>query len=144
MRKIGRKKNKRLREYQFDILADFLASAKNRQEIAAICHTIFTPSEKEAISQRIAIWYEIKSGSTYFEIEGKYGVSPATISKALDVYVKHSQYNEQFNEVVSRYKPPKFAEKIIDDNPDIMPTSQFSGGVRQLLRDNKASHKSSK
>lgn len=136
MRKIGRKESKRLRDYQFNILADLLASAKDREELAAICHIILTPSEREAIAQRVAIWYEIRGGSTYCEIEGKYGVSPTTISKALDVYVKHGQYNEKFNDVAKRYKPPLFREFIKEDNPDLINMAQFSGGFRQLLRDN--------
>ena len=136
MRKIGLKWNNQLRKHQLKVLAGILSKAEDEDEMISVLNTILTSSEKAAIAQRVSIMNKIHNDKKYYEIEGQLGVSPTTISKAIDIYLKNGQDNHNFNLVIGRYKEPVFKykseikhhEKIIDiHNP----------GVKALLRQQK-------
>ena len=136
MRKIGLKWNIQLRRHQLKVLAGILCKAQSEEEMVSVLNTILTNSEKEAIAQRVSIMTKIKKGVKYFEIEGQFGVSPTTISKAIDIYLKHGDDNKNFNNVISRYKEPEFKYKSgikhFEKN-----RSMFSVGTRAILREQK-------
>lgn len=111
MRKIGKSTNTQLREHQLSIMAGILDLASTKDEILAILLTVMTPSERQAIAQRTAITYKIQSGQTYADIESLYGVSPTTIAKATDQYLKHGDKNKLFNKIIGKFKEPKFEYK---------------------------------
>ena len=111
MRKSGNQDNVQLMEHQLRILAGVLLGAESESEMLSLLNTILTPSEKAAISQRVAISKKLHDGRKYYEIEGMYGVSPSTITKALDLYLKHGDDNATFNQIMGKYKEPKFSYK---------------------------------
>jgi len=131
MRKIGKKDNKQLREHQFKILAGVLACANNENEAASVFNTILTTSEKMAIAQRIAIVKRIKEGKAYYEIEGDFGVSPNTICKAVDLYLKNGADNHVFNKVLERFDEPQF-KYIVPKSSD--KSTEMVVGYRSLQR----------
>lgn len=107
MRKIGKGTNVQLRDHQLGILVGLFEKANSRDKLLALLRTVTTPSEREAIAQRAAILYRIHKGERYFEIEGEFGVSSTTITKAVDQYHKNGDQNQLFNQILDKYKEPK-------------------------------------
>lgn len=136
MRNIGLNWNIQLRKHQLKALAGILSKAESEEEIISVLNTILTDSEKAAIAQRVSIIHKIQNGIKYFEIEGQLGVSPSTISKAIDIYLKHGDDNKNFNLVIGRYKEPEFKYKS-DIKHYEKTTNIFNTGVRSILREQK-------
>lgn len=119
MRKIGKMDHPQLRQYQVNILALLIANVETTKEAKAVINTLFSHSEKEAISQRFTILNQIFCGKKYFEVEGFLGTTSNTICKALDLYHKNGEDNKLFNQVLKRTKIPKFKfEPILSKKTD--------------------------
>jgi len=143
MRKIGKMNNIQLRGHQFKILAGVLGKAKNDKELIAVLNTILTVSEKSAIAQRTAIIKRIREGKPYFEIEAKFGASPSTISKAIDLYLKNGDNNKIFDDVLGRYNEPRFTYQISSKYKD-RAASDMAVGLRGLQRLERTNYKRSR
>jgi uncharacterized protein YerC len=116
MRKIGKSANTQLREYQLKLLSTLFESAGNKESILALIDTLFTLSEKQAIAQRAAILFRLRKGDKYFELESSFGVAPATISKAVDLYYKNGDKNRLFNQTLEKCKVPELVYKFLETN----------------------------
>lgn len=126
--------NPQLREHEFTILVEVLSKVESKSELRSVLNTILTASEKYAIAQRLTIFCRVRAGKKYYEIEGALGVSPATVSKALDLYLKNGDDNKNFNKVISRYKEPEFKYQVKSKHPQRKASKQIFG-IRALLRE---------
>lgn len=140
MRKVGRTSDTQLRKHQLKVLANILLKAKNEKKMTAVLNSLLTRSEKAAIAQRICIIKKIQAGKQYWEIEAELGTSPVTISKSIDMYLKHGDENAAFNNVIARYDEPelnyKIANKALDED-----ISDIKIGLRSLQREEERKRK---
>jgi len=100
----------------------------------SVLNSLLTRSEKAAIAQRICIIKKVQAGKQYWEIESELGTSPVTISKSIDMYLKYSDDNNTFNEVITRYSEPELNYEIVDKTKyrDI---SNMKIGLRSVQRE---------
>lgn len=134
MRKIANYGDVERQNEQFGVLVKLFSESKDKEEMEAILQTLFTPSEKAAISQRLAILRMIHKGFKYYDIEEKLKVSSSTITKAIDGYHKHGTHNKSFNHQLEQFR--------FDENKEIKITypnrgkiDKFSPGLKQLQRE---------
>ncbi len=106
MRKVGKLINKKLRELQVDALSEIIVRAKNKKDAKAILVSLLSPSERNSIAQRLALILKISEGECYADIQAEYGSSPSTITKATDFYLKNTDLNSTFNNLVKDLKAP--------------------------------------
>ena len=136
MRKIGRRNDLKIRVKQKKMLIAYFNEVETVHDVEILVNTIFTTSEIEAIAQRISILKFMNDGAMYHDIENYMGVSPSTISRALDGYHKHGQHNRKFNEMHKRVEENnKF--RLVEPIKPKKERSGFYGGTRQILRENK-------
>lgn len=133
MRKVGRASDTKLRAHQLKVLANVLLRAENEEEMISVLDSLLTRSEKAAIAQRICIIKKIQAGKQYWEIETELGTSPVTISKSIDMYLKHGDDNSRFNDVVARYDEPELRYKTVDKISD-KDISNMKIGFRSLQK----------
>lgn len=117
-RKIGMSTNIQLRKHQLNNLVQLLMTVKGEHQMFAILNTLMTTSERESIAQRLHIYLKLHQGLNYFDIETTLGVSPNTITKALDLYHKNGSDNHEFNLMINNFKEPRFSYEIPVDYPN--------------------------
>lgn len=106
----------------------------------SVLNSLLTRSEKAAIAQRICIIKKVQTGKQYWEIEAELGTSPVTISKSIDMYLKHGDDNSTFNAVITQYDEPELHYEIVDENRD-KDISNMKIGLRSLQKEEEQNRK---
>ena len=118
---------------QFETLIKLFATCKKEKEFRALLSTLFTASERAAVSQRLEIIRRLKKGEIYADICLVLGVSATTITRSLDLYHKNGEHNAIFNKLLMDFKfePEEPRIKSIYRDPQ---KQNAAGGVREFLR----------
>lgn len=134
MRHVSNEKDANTLTEQIDVLFHFFCEAKGTSEMTALLETLLTPSEKAAISQRLAIFRLLQKGKSYSEIQYYLKVAASTITRVSDLYHKHGAQNKLFSKQIERFKYQP--EIIASPSTGPLLSSPHSPGARSLIRDN--------